>query len=71
VPEAALEGQIARYTPPGDAGALAKAMIETARDPAIAQMGRAATQLASTRFTIQHTWKEYEALFQSLLSANS
>jgi glycosyltransferase involved in cell wall biosynthesis len=71
VPEAAPEGRIARYAPMGDAPALAKAMIETARDPQIAAKGEEGCRLACTEFTIERMWKEHEALFQSLLPGAS
>ena len=68
VPEAAPEGTVARYAPVGDAQALAAAMIETAGDPNIASRGAYGCELVCTRFTIERMWKEYESLFQSLLS---
>jgi glycosyltransferase involved in cell wall biosynthesis len=67
VPEAALEGEIARYAPVSDAKALAAAMIATAKDPDAARMGARGRTLAQTRFTIEQTWKEHEKLFESLL----
>jgi glycosyltransferase involved in cell wall biosynthesis len=67
VPEAAIEGDIARYAPISDPDALASAMIATANDPDAAGMGARGRALAQTRFAIGKTWKEYENLFASLL----
>jgi len=67
VPEAAPEGTVARYAPTGDAPALAAAMLATAADPDLVQLGQNGRLLAQTRFTIEHTWKEHEKLFESLL----
>jgi glycosyltransferase involved in cell wall biosynthesis len=69
VPEAAPEGSVARYAEMGDAAGLAKAMIETARDPKLAAMGEEGCRLARTHFTIERMWKEHEDLFRSLLKA--
>lgn len=68
VPEAAPEGVAARYAPIGDAAALARAMMETARDPGMAAMGEAGCRLARTQFTIERMWREHEELFRSLLA---
>jgi glycosyltransferase involved in cell wall biosynthesis len=71
VPEAAPEGSVARYAPIGDASALAEAMIATAGDPDLAQMGRKARHLAQTRFSIENAWKEHRMLFESLLPGST
>jgi glycosyltransferase involved in cell wall biosynthesis len=67
VPEAAIEGEIARYAPISDPNALAAAMVATANDPDAAGMGARGRALAQTRFTIEQTWKEHERLFSALL----
>jgi glycosyltransferase involved in cell wall biosynthesis len=68
VPEAALEGRVARYAAMGDPAGLAQAMIETARDPNMAAMGEEGCLLARTHFTIERMWQEHEDLFRALLS---
>ncbi len=64
--EAAVDGQNAYLTSPGDSNGLAQAMIRMAREPDLARRGALGQQIVQTKFRIERTWQEYYELFQSL-----
>jgi glycosyltransferase involved in cell wall biosynthesis len=66
VEEAAIDGQNAYLSAPGDSNGLAEAMIRMARAPDLAQMGALGRQIVKDRFRIEQTWQEYYKLFLSL-----
>jgi glycosyltransferase involved in cell wall biosynthesis len=66
VEEAAVEDQNAYFVPPGDAAALAQAMIQMARQPDLAGMGAIGREIVQNRFRIEQSWNEYYKLFLSL-----
>jgi glycosyltransferase involved in cell wall biosynthesis len=66
VDEAAVDGQNAYLSAPGDSDGLAQAMIRMARTPDLAQMGALGRQIVKDRFRIEQTWHEYHKLFLSL-----
>jgi glycosyltransferase involved in cell wall biosynthesis len=66
VEEAAVDGENAYLSAPGDSKALAEAMIRMARAPNLAQMGALGRQIVQDRFRIEQTWQEYHKLFLSL-----
>jgi glycosyltransferase involved in cell wall biosynthesis len=63
VEEAAVDGQNAYLSAPGDSNGLAEAMIRMARSPDLAQMGALGRQIVKDRFRIEQTWQEYHKLF--------
>jgi glycosyltransferase involved in cell wall biosynthesis len=66
VDEAAVDGQNAYLSAPGDSNGLAEAMIRMARSPNLAEMGALGRQIVKDRFRIEQTWQEYYKLFLSL-----
>jgi glycosyltransferase involved in cell wall biosynthesis len=71
VAEVAPEREVAAYSDPGDASGLADAMIDLALNADLARMGSTARDLVSSRFTIDRTWAEYQALFRKLGAADA
>lgn len=68
IEEVAPEGSVAWYCPPGDAGALAEAMLEAAASPDLECMGRTARELAHAHYGIGKAHQQYAALYESALS---
>ena len=66
VDEAAVDGQNAFFSEPGDVDGLAQAMIKMAGQPNLAEMGSVGREVVKERFRIEQTWNEYYKLFQSL-----
>lgn len=63
VPEVAPEGDVAWYAPIGDNVTLARLMVEAAQSGKLPAMGAKARRIALARYGIEHTQKQYEALF--------
>jgi L-malate glycosyltransferase len=71
-PEALEDGVTGMLVPPGDAGALATAILELLRDPERAQaMGRAARERARQRFSIDSMVAAMEQTYLELLDRRS
>jgi glycosyltransferase involved in cell wall biosynthesis len=68
VPEAAPEGLVARYCEPGNADALADAMLRSTQDTRLAEMGRAGRELAAEQYGILRMSDHYSALYRRLLA---
>jgi glycosyltransferase involved in cell wall biosynthesis len=68
VPEVVLDGETGLLTPPGDAGALAGAILRLMGDAeARARMGAAGRERARARFSIERTVRETERLYEELM----
>jgi glycosyltransferase involved in cell wall biosynthesis len=63
VSEAAVDGENARLVDPGDAEALADAMLRMARLPDLESVGAIGRRIAKERFRIEDTWRQYHELF--------
>ncbi|MBP2673509.1 MAG: glycosyltransferase, WbnK-like family [Deltaproteobacteria bacterium] len=67
-PEAVEDGETGRLVPPGDAPAMASAILELLRDPArAAAMGRAGRERARRRFSLEGMVSEVERMYLELL----
>lgn len=66
IPEVAPEGTVATYCEPGDAQALAKAMLETARSGRMRDRALEARRIAQAEFGIEQIEDQYRQLFCSL-----
>jgi glycosyltransferase involved in cell wall biosynthesis len=67
VPEVAPEDEVAWYSPPGDADALAGAMCEAALSADLRQRGLRARELAVANFQVSTMARKYEALYRACL----
>ncbi|MSS70941.1 MAG: glycosyltransferase family 1 protein [Candidatus Latescibacteria bacterium] len=68
VPEVVLEGETGLLVPPGDAGALAGAILRLMDDAAARRrMGEASQARARTHFSIERAVRETERLYEELL----
>lgn len=63
VDEAAVDGQNAILVDPGDAQALAGAMLRMARRSDLDQVGSIGRKIVQERFHIEDTWRQYHQLF--------
>lgn len=69
IPEVLHDGDHGRLVPPGDAGALARAMIEVARDPVARQrMGAQNRRCAETEFDLTHFADRLGTVYASVLA---
>ena len=67
--ELVVDGQTGRLVPPDNPAALAAAIVQSARDPQRAlQMAAAAQQFVTERFSIAAVARQYEAIYQELVS---
>jgi glycosyltransferase involved in cell wall biosynthesis len=67
-PEAVEDGETGRLVPPGDAQAMASAILELLRDPVrAAAMGRAGRERARRRFSLEGMVSEVEQMYLGLL----
>ena len=67
-PELVVDGESGLVVPPGDARALAAAMLEMSRDPSRAQaMGVRARERLGTHFTLDASIAAHQALYEELL----
>jgi len=67
-PELVRDGETGRLVPPGDAGALAAAIVALLRDPAAARaMARAGQAMVQARFTLDAAMARTTALYRELL----
>jgi glycosyltransferase involved in cell wall biosynthesis len=70
IPEVVQDGVTGILVPPADPGALATALLELVRSPALrADMGRRARRHVEARFAVQAIATEWQALYDSLLRA--
>ena len=64
-PDQVIDGETGRLVPPGDAAALARALLSLAADPARAdEMGAAGRRLQQERFTGEAMVDGYERAFR-------
>jgi glycosyltransferase involved in cell wall biosynthesis len=71
-PEAVVDGETGILFPPGDAGAMAQAILSLLRDPARAKaMGNAGRRRVLELFSIRKMIAEVEQLYERLLLRNS
>lgn len=69
LPEIVVPGETGLLVPMGDAAAMARAMAQMLTDPArAAEMGRAGRRRVQARFTIAHTARRMEAVYDVLLA---
>ena len=69
IPEAIRDGQTGRLVPPGDAGALAAAIVEAIDSPERRRAwGAAARREVEQRFTADRAVRGYEALYERVLA---
>jgi len=66
VEEAAVDGENAYLSAPGDSVGLAHAMIRMANVPDLARVGALGKQIVQDRFRIERMWQDYYELFLSL-----
>ena len=66
--EAAIEGLNALFADCGDAKGLARAMVQMAQYPNLTEIGAHGRKVVAERFQIDHTWAEYESLFNRIRS---
>ena len=70
-PELVRDGQTGRLVPPGDAPALAEAIVALLRDPAAARaMARAGQAMVQARYTLEATMERTTAIYRELLNKN-
>jgi glycosyltransferase involved in cell wall biosynthesis len=68
IPEIVRDGETGRLVPPGDAKALAEAILEVLRDPARARaMAKRGQALVQERFTFEATMRATTAVYEELL----
>jgi glycosyltransferase involved in cell wall biosynthesis len=66
-PDVVEDGRTGQLVPPGDAAALAAAMLELIESPeAAAEMGRAARRAVAERFSLERMVSRYEQLYAGL-----
>jgi glycosyltransferase involved in cell wall biosynthesis len=68
IQEAAIEGLNALFADCGDARGLARAMLQMAQQSNLREIGAHGRELVAKRFQIEHTWVEYERLFNGIRS---
>lgn len=71
-PEVIRDGETGRLVPPGDAHALAQAILSLLADPAGARaLGRAGQELVRARYTFETMMERITAVYRELLGADS
>ena len=65
IQEAATKGINALFADCGDAKGLARAMLQMAQNPNLREIGAHGREQVAKRFQIDHTWLEYERLFNT------
>lgn len=71
VPEIVVHGECGLLVPPGDARAMADAVVALLRDPARAlRLGRAARERAEARFDIARHVDAVETVYAGVVSAD-
>ena len=69
VPEVAPESLFPWFAEPGDAEALAAAMLRAAQSPDLARVGAEARRMASAHYGIARMSRRYQELYEKLLAA--
>jgi glycosyltransferase involved in cell wall biosynthesis len=70
IPDVAPESLFPWYSKPASVEELANAMLRAAESPELAAIGSEARQLAVANYSIAQTSRNYEALYNKLLSAS-